>query len=119
MAKIGVFLNDNGKAIYKRLSDHCEQNNVLFSIDDIMISNLAFWLMVQWECSEEYGTEAGFIQKTKSGYGQVSPKYAMMVKAQEMVAKLSPPFGITPGDRAKIFSGMKKEKKKGFNLKSK
>ena len=118
MGKLGVYLNETGKAILKRLNDHCSQNNILFEIDEIMISNLAFWLMVMWESSADYGTN-GFEQTTKSGYGQVSPKYAMMVKAQEMVAKLSPPFGITPGDRAKIFSGMKKEKKKGFNLKAK
>lgn len=111
------YLTPEGQAIFNRIKSHCEQNKILFEIDDYELSMLANSIYL-------YGKNAavcnvkGTTQKPKGGgWDQVRPEYTVMKNEYQNIIKHSSKFGINPGDRAKIFGGMKQTKKKGFDLK--
>jgi phage terminase small subunit len=53
----------------------------------------------------------------KGTYEQIRPEYTVMKNEYQNILKHGAKFGLNPGDREKIFKGLKKEKeKKGFTL---
>ena len=49
-------------------------------------------------------------------YSQIRPEYTVMKNEYGNILKHAGKFGLNPGDRDKIFKGLKeKEKKKGFD----
>lgn len=89
----------------------------LMDVDDIEISMLANEYETYFTAME-YCNEHGFALKMPSGYSQVRPEYTVMKGAYANIIKHSAKFGMTPGDRAKIF-GMKnkgKTAKKAFDI---
>ena len=122
MRKNEGFLTAEGKAIFVRIKAHCEQNNILFEIDDLelaMLCNSFELYAVNAELCNKEGIAMTIITEKGGEYSQIRPEYTVMKNEYQNILKHSSKFGLNPGDRAKIFSGMKKEKKKGFNLKSK
>jgi P27 family predicted phage terminase small subunit len=121
MAKTGEFegfLSAQGKVIYDAILKHCQENGITKSIDTFELSMLA-------NSFDLYSINAKFCKKNgttqqpeKGGWDQIRPEYTVMRNEYQNVLKHSSKFGLNPGDRAKIFNGLKqKEKKKGFDLK--
>jgi P27 family predicted phage terminase small subunit len=122
MAKNEGFLTKEGKAIFERIKTHCVQNNILFEIDDLelaMLCNSFDMYAVNAELCNKEGIAMTIITEKGGTYSQIRPEYTVMKNEYQNILKHSSKFGLNPGDRAKIFSGMKQEKKKGFNLKAK
>jgi len=113
------FLTKEGKLIFERIKQHCTDNNILFEIDDFELSMLANSFDLYNRYAKIVNDEQATQKPKEGGWDQVRPEYTVMKNEYQNILKHSSKFGLNPGDRAKIFSGMKKEKKKGFNLKSK
>lgn len=109
------YLTKRGKEIFKRIVKHVKDKNLIEDIDDFELSMLAnsfdvFHIAAQ-KCNQE---DYGYIQPVtgKNGtFDQVVPEYTIMRNEYQNILKHSPKFGLNPGDRAKIFKGIKKEKK--------
>lgn len=113
------FLTDNGRAIFKKIKEHCQSNNILFAIDDLELAMLANSFDLYSDNAElcnRDGVSMTIITEKGGTYSQIRPEYTVMKNEYQNILKHSSKFGLNPGDRAKIFAGMKKEKKKGFNL---
>jgi len=66
-------------------------------------------------CNEE-GVSMEIITEKGGVYRQIRPEYTVMKNEYGNILKHSGKFGLNPGDRDKIFKGLKEEKKKkGFN----
>ena len=111
------FLSDRGIEFFNRIKAHCEANKILFEIDELELAMLA-------NSFDLYATNAalcrddGSTQSPKGGgWDQVRPEYTIMKNEYQNILKHSPKFGLNPGDRARIFGGMKAAKKTGFVLK--
>lgn len=110
-------LNDLGQKIYSRLEKHVRGKLKMYDIDDIELSMLANSYALYFE-NAQYCNENGvkFTMKTEKGgeYEQIRPEYTVMKNEYQNVLKHSAKFGLTPGDRSRIFKELanKKEKKK-------
>jgi len=113
------FLTEEGKLIFKKIKAHCQSNNILFEIDDLelaMLANSFDLYSSNAELCNKDGVSMTIITEKGGNYSQIRPEYTVMKNEYQNILKHSSKFGLNPGDRAKIFAGMKKEKKKGFNL---
>lgn len=113
------FLTDEGIVIFNKIKAHCKSNNILFEIDELelaMLANSFYLYSTNAELCNEDGVSMTIITEKGGTYSQIRPEYTVMKNEYQNILKHSSKFGLNPGDRAKIFAGMKKEKKKGFNL---
>lgn len=110
------YLSERGLEIYHRLHAHASTLG-LMDIDELELAMLA-------NSFDSYITNADFCNKNgvsfnigEKGYSQIRPEFVAMKTEIANINKLSSKFGLTPGDRAKIFN-IKKigEKKKAFDL---
>jgi P27 family predicted phage terminase small subunit len=113
-------LNDKGKEIYHRLESHVRGKLKMFDIDSIELSMLAnsyalYFEMAQY-CNEQ-GVSMSFTTEKGGTYEQIRPEYTVMKNEYQNVLKHSAKFGLTPGDRSRIFKELanKKEKKNVAN----
>jgi P27 family predicted phage terminase small subunit len=113
-------LNDKGLLIYNRIETHCRENLGMIDVDDIELSMLAYSYALYFEMAE-YIQENGvkFTIETEKGgsYEQICPEYSVMKNEYQNILKHSAKFGLTPGDRAKIFKdfGKKKDDQETFD----
>ena len=113
---LNSFLTDRGQHIYDRLIAHVKTLG-LMEIDELEIAMLA-------NSFDQYLTNAQFINENgvsidmgTKGYSTVRPEFTAMRMEIANINKLSSKFGLTPGDRAKIFNIKKLgEKKNTFEL---
>jgi P27 family predicted phage terminase small subunit len=116
MSKNKGFLTATGQEIYDRIEAHCKANNILFDIDEFELRMLAnsfdLYIRMAAEVNEDGATQS----PKEGGWDQVRPEYTVMKNEYQNILKHSSKFGLNPGDRAKIFAGMKQKKKKGFEL---
>lgn len=129
-------LTDTGKKIYKRLEAFVKGKLHMEEVDDIELSMLANSYDLYFKSAKycnEYGVSMSFNQKrgkadeedgidlsddekdlikSKQGgmYQQIRPEYTVMKNEYQNILKHSSKFGLTPGDRAKIFKDFGKEK---------
>lgn len=71
-----------------------------------------------FEKMAQYCNDKGYITPVtgKNGtFDQAAPEYGIMKQQYDIIMKHGPKFGLNPGDREKIFSGMKKKKKVSVN----
>lgn len=114
------FLTEEGRAIFKRIAAHCEANNILFEIDDYelgMLANSFYLYSDNAELCNKDGISMTIITEKGGTYSQIRPEYTVMKNEYQNILKHSSKFGLNPGDRSKIFAGMKPKEKKGFVLK--
>jgi P27 family predicted phage terminase small subunit len=110
-------LNDKGREIYDRLEKHVRGKLKMFDIDSIELSMLANSYALYFEMAEYCNeNEVKFVMTTEKGgsYEQIRPEYTVMKNEYQNILKHSAKFGLTPGDRSRIFKELanKKEKKK-------
>jgi P27 family predicted phage terminase small subunit len=109
-------LSNRAKECFERIKKHAEKLG-LQEVDDIEMSMLANEYDMYFTAME-YCNANGYAMITHSGYSQIRPEYTVMKGAYHNIVKHSAKFGMTPGDRAKIF-GMKNKPtaaKKGFDI---
>jgi P27 family predicted phage terminase small subunit len=113
------FLTDSGRKIYKRLEKHCKETMKMLDIDSLEMSMLANSMALYFEMAEflkDNQVKMTFVTE-KGTYEQIRPEYTVMKNEYQNILKHGAKFGLNPGDREKIFKGLKKEKeKKGFTL---
>lgn len=109
-------LNARGQGIYKRIEAHCRQNLGMIDVDDIELSMLAYSYALYFEMAEliqENGVKFTMVTEKGGEYEQIRPEYTVMKNEYQNILKHSSKFGLTPGDRAKIFKDFGKEKESG------
>lgn len=111
------FLSENGEKIFKALKQHCKALKMM-EADDYELRMLAN-AFDKYEKNALFCRDNGdtYEMATKTGtYPMIRPEYNVMKDSYEKILKHSGKFGLNPGDRDKIFKGLKeKEKKKGFD----
>lgn len=108
-------LNDLGKEIYKRLEKHAKDKLKMWDIDEIELSMLANSYALYFEMAQLCNEDGvSFTITTEKGgtYEQIRPEYSVMKNEYQNILKHSSKFGLTPGDRTKIFKGLDKKQKK-------
>jgi phage terminase small subunit len=134
------FLSENGKKIYAELKKHCSEKLRMFDVDHFELEMLAnsfdLYAKSAMFC-RDYGISMTFgakdinpededdldedekqsVKASKGGpYQQIRPEYTVMKNEYQNILKHGAKFGLNPGDRDKIFKGLKEDKKKkGFN----
>jgi phage terminase small subunit len=126
-------LTETGKAIYTRLETFVKGKLAMAEVDDIELSMLAnsydlYFRMAKY-CNDHgvtmsfskkvaeanVGTELAEDEadeikaKTGGAYQQIRPEYTAMKNEYQNILKHSSKFGLTPGDRAKIFKDFGKK----------
>lgn len=107
------YLTKNGRKIFFRILRHVQEHELLFDIDTIELSMLANSFDA-YERAAQYCNDNGFskqIEAKQGSFGQIIPEYTVMRNEYNNILKHSSKFGLNPGDREKIFGGMKKKKK--------
>lgn len=111
------YLTKRGRLIFYRILNHIKDAGIDAQIDDIELSMLAN----SYDCFEraaKHCNDNGFskeIEAKQGSFGQIVPEYTVMRNEYSNILKHSPKYGMNPGDREKIFSGMKKKKKVSVN----
>lgn len=107
------YLSKRGRKIFLQIANHINEHDLILQIDVIELSMLANAFDVYERaaivCNEKDLTEPTGKNQT---HIQVIPEYGIMKQMYDLILKHSPKYGLTPGDREKIFGGMKKTKKK-------
>lgn len=108
----GSFLTENGKRLFELIQKHCEAKGIIESIDGIELSMLAHeydkYAMAAQEVNKKPGV-AGLVNTFDNGTVQVNAYHTIMKDAYDKINKNSGKFGLTPGDRAKIFKDVAKK----------
>jgi P27 family predicted phage terminase small subunit len=105
-------LSEKGVVIYNRLKAHCTARLAMIDVDDIELSMLAYSYALYFEMAELIKTDGvKFTMVTEKGgeYEQIRPEYSVMKNEYQNILKHSSKFGLTPGDRAKIFKDFGKK----------
>lgn len=107
------YLSKRGRKIFLDIVRHVKDNEIIHDIDTLELSMLA-------NCFDLYETAALYCRdkgitdtfEGKNGaYKNVVPEYNVMQQQYDKILKHSSKFGLNPGDRAKIFGGLKKKRK--------
>ena len=107
------YLSKRGRKIFLTIVKHINDHEVIQDIDTLELSMLAN-AMDAYERSAALCNEKGFTEEVtgKNGtFTQVIPEYGIMKQQYDLILKHSPKYGLTPGDRQKIFGGMKNKKR--------
>lgn len=105
-------LNDKGKEIFDRLEKHCREKLEMEDVDTLELSMIANSYALYFEMAEVIQKDGvKFTMTTEKGgeYEQIRPEYTVMKNEYQNILKHSSKFGLTPGDRAKIFKDFGKK----------
>lgn len=106
-------LSENGLLIYKMIEKHCKKLKIgeADSLEMIMLANsYDLYYQAALFCKQN-GTVVSMPTKTGT-YDMLRPEYNQMKNEYGNILKHSPKYGLTPGDRDKIFKGLNKKEKK-------
>lgn len=107
------YLTKRGRMIFLDIIAHIKDAELIMDIDTLELSMLAN-SMDAYERMAEICNKGGFSEEVTGKNGtfmQIRPEYTVMRNEYQNVLKHSGKFGLTPGDRHKIFGGLKKKKK--------
>jgi P27 family predicted phage terminase small subunit len=111
------YLTKRGRKIFSQIVKHVKEHDLIFDIDVLELSMLANSIDA-YERAAEYCNTNGFskeIEAKQGSFGQIIPEYTVMRNEYNNILKHAPKYGLNPGDREKIFGGLKKKKKKDPN----
>lgn len=106
------YLTKNGRSIFFKLVKHIQEADLDSNVDIYELTMLANSFDLYEAASErvrvlrDSGDEKAF-----GSSGRLSTDYQVMEKEYNKILKHGPKYGLNPGDRHKIFGGMKKKKK--------
>jgi phage terminase small subunit len=114
------YLTKNGLLIFQELEKHCKEKMKMFAVDRFelqMLANSFDMYSVNAELCNRDGVSMTIVTEKGGMYSQIRPEYTVMKNEYGNILKHSGKFGLNPGDRDKIFKGLKDEgkKKKGFD----
>lgn len=113
------YLTKNGLLIFKELEKHCKDKMKMFDVDRFelqMLANSFDMYSVNAELCNRDGVSMTIVTEKGGMYSQIRPEYTVMKNEYGNILKHSGKFGLNPGDRDKIFKGLKEDKKKkGFD----
>jgi len=113
------YLTKRGRKIFFNISKHIKDADILFDIDVLELSMLANSLDIYERmssfCNDEKNGFTDIVENQKGSTKQVRPEYTIMKNEYSNIMSMAPKFGLNPGDRAKIFGGMKTKKKTNPN----
>ena len=108
------YLSERGRKIFFQIRKHIEDNGIMLNIDEYELSMLAQSFDL-FDIAATYCKDNGITGEFNGKNGtfkQVIPEYNVMQQQYDKVLKHSSKFGLNPGDRAKIFGGLKKKERK-------
>jgi P27 family predicted phage terminase small subunit len=108
------YLTKRGRILFYRIVRHINEAGIIMDIDTMELSMIANCFDL-YEKAATYCNEKGYtgeFEGKNGSFKQVVPEYNVMQQQYDKILKHSSKFGLTPGDREKIFGGMKKVKKK-------
>jgi len=111
------YLTKRGRKIFYNIVRHIQEAGLIMAIDVMELSMLSnsfdLYERAAQKCNSiSEGGAQGYEGEVKPGaQGPLAVHYQVMKYEYANILKHSPKFGLTPGDREKIFSGMKKVKK--------
>ena len=110
------YLTKNGRGIFFRLIKHIQEADLDSTIDIYELTMLANSFDLYEAASERVRLlrDAGD-EKAFGSSGRLSTDYQVMEKEYSKILKHAPKYGLNPGDRHKIFGGMKKKKRSNPN----
>jgi len=109
------YLTKNGRNIFFALIRHISDTDLDSRIDTYELTMLANSFDLYEEASERMRLLRNDPDSKAFGSaGRLSTDYQVMEKEYNKILKHGPKYGLNPGDRHKIFGGMKKKKKKPF-----
>lgn len=109
------YLSERGLSIFKELEKHCREKLKMMDVDRHELEMLANAFALYEDCARvcnEDGVSMSFVNDKGGVYQQIRPEYTVMKNEYGNILKHSGKFGLNPGDRDKIFKGLKDEKKK-------
>lgn len=106
------YLTKRGRKIFQEIVAHIKDAGLDSDIDYIHLTMLANSI----DLYEDAAMRVNTLRNADSAYpygadGKPTVDYIVMRTEYEKVMKHSPKYGINPGDREKMFAGMKKKKK--------
>lgn len=114
------FLSEKGLLIYGKLEKHCREKLKMFDIDSLELAMLANSFAMYSDAAiicRDTGVSFTIVTEKGGQYEQIRPEYTVMKNEYQNILKHGAKFGLNPGDRDKIFKGLKEDKKKkGFDL---
>ncbi|HYF69100.1 MAG TPA: P27 family phage terminase small subunit [Ohtaekwangia sp.] len=117
------FLSKNGLLVFEEIQKHCRSKFKMYDVDKFEMAMLANSFDLYSESAKvcnEKGVSMSFMNDKGGIYEQIRPEYTVMKNEYGNILKHSGKFGLNPGDRDKIFKGLKDEKKKkGFDTDNK
>ncbi len=107
------FLTKAGRTIFFAIIRHIKDKEIIDDIDTLELSMLANSMEVYMRMADICNKEGFTVEVTgKNGtFEMIRSEYTVMRNEYQNVLKHSGKFGLTPGDRHKIFGGLKKKKK--------
>jgi hypothetical protein len=110
------YLTKRGRKIFQEIVAHVKDSGLDSDIDYIHLTMLANSI----DLYEDAAMRINTLRNAESAHpygadGKPTVDFIVMRTEYEKVMKHSPKYGINPGDRAKIFGGMKTKKKKDPN----
>jgi len=113
MAKQGEFndyLSPEGKTIFATLKKHCEKLKMM-DADMLELEMLANSFDLYQKSAISCRDEGAVVTiMTKTGpYAMANPAHGVMTREYANILKHSAKFGLNPGDREKIFKGLKEK----------
>ena len=110
------FLTPRGIKIYGIVKKHCEQNKIWFEdVDPFELAMLANSFDLYGRMAKIVNDEDATQNPKAGGWAQVRPEYTVMKNEYQNILKHSAKFGLNPGDRAKIFSGLEQEEEENYD----
>jgi len=111
----GSFLTKRGRKIFYDIVKHIKDTNVIEDIDTLELSMLAnsfdVYERMALSCNDDDLGLTEMVTGKNGTFKQVRPEYNIMRNEYTNILKNSGKYGLTPGDRHKIFGGMKTKKK--------
>ena len=108
------YLSKRGRTIFYRIVRHINEGGIIADIDTFELSMLAnafdLYETAAMHCNEASVSDHLFTMNGSTK--QVIPEYNVMQQQYDKVLKHSMKFGLNPGDRTKIFNGLKVKAKK-------
>ncbi len=106
------YLTKRGRKIFQLIVKHCQGMELDLDIDILELTMLANSFDLYESAAKRLNDLRMANEPDPYGTkGKLSSDYQVMLKEYEKVLKHAPKYGLNPGDRHKIFGGLKKKKK--------
>ena len=99
-------LSDYEKDIFNTIATHLEMNNMLATVDSIMLTMLARNMFIYSVANDNLKGFEDYIQVHTNGAISPSAAANLSKQAEDQILKISSKIGLSPADRAKILGSL-------------